>query len=112
MQEKFFDQPILNSPYEYPSQHWELDGSGQPTHKILSKRRRAEFITPIPKPRKRKKSSQKEMVFDEGKGMVVFNSSNYLEIAVYKSNPETVGSASSLMGLELRDTVSINFLKN
>ena len=49
---------------------------------------------------------------DEGKGMVVFNSSNYLEIAVYKSNPETVGSASSLMGLELRDTVSINFLKN
>ena len=48
---------------------------------------------------------------DEGKGLVVFNSSNYLEIAVYKGNPETVGSASSLMGLELRDTVSINFIK-
>ena len=48
---------------------------------------------------------------DEGKGLVVFNSSNYLEIAVYKGNPETVGSASSLMGLELRDTVTINFIK-
>ena len=69
MHDKFFDQPILNSPYEYPNQHWELDESGQPTHKILPKRRRAEFITPIPQPRKRKKSAQKEMVFDEGKGI-------------------------------------------
>ncbi|MBT8266623.1 MAG: SAM-dependent chlorinase/fluorinase [Bacteroidia bacterium] len=49
---------------------------------------------------------------DEGKGLVVFNSSDYLEIAVYKGNPETVGSASSLMGLNLRDTVTINFSKS
>lgn len=49
---------------------------------------------------------------DEGKGLVVFNSSDYLEIAVYKGNPETVGSASSLMGLNLRDTVTINFIKS
>ncbi|WP_274475758.1 SAM hydrolase/SAM-dependent halogenase family protein [Mangrovimonas aestuarii] len=48
---------------------------------------------------------------DEGRGLVVFNSSNYLEIAVYKSNSATVGSASSLMGLNLRDTVTINFNK-
>ncbi|SDB31187.1 hypothetical protein SAMN03097699_0639 [Flavobacteriaceae bacterium MAR_2010_188] len=48
---------------------------------------------------------------DEGKGMVVFNSSDYLEIAVYKSDNATVGSASSLMGLKMRDTVTINFLK-
>ncbi|WP_339875339.1 SAM-dependent chlorinase/fluorinase [Olleya marilimosa] len=46
---------------------------------------------------------------DEGRGLVVFNSSNYLEIAIYKSNNQTVGSASSLMGLGLRDTVTINF---
>ena len=31
----FFEQPVLNSPYEYPSRHWELDASGQPTNKIL-----------------------------------------------------------------------------
>ncbi len=48
---------------------------------------------------------------DEGRGLVVFNSGNFLEIAVYKSNSATVGSASTLMGLNLMDTVSINFLK-
>ena len=25
MSERFFEQSILNSPYEYPSRHWELD---------------------------------------------------------------------------------------
>ena len=48
---------------------------------------------------------------DEGRGLVVFNGSNYLEIAVYKSNSATVGSASTLMGLNLMDTVTVNFLK-
>ncbi len=48
---------------------------------------------------------------DEGKGLVIFNSSGYMEIAIYKSDKATVGSASSLMGLELRDTVTVNFLK-
>jgi S-adenosylmethionine hydrolase len=48
---------------------------------------------------------------DEGKGLVVFNSSGYLEIAVYKSNCDTVGSASTLMGLKTMDTVTVNFLK-
>ena len=43
MANSFFDQPILNSPYEYPSRHWELDDDGQPTGKIVDKRRRAEF---------------------------------------------------------------------
>lgn len=49
---------------------------------------------------------------DEGKGLVVFNSSGYLEIAVYKSNCDTVGSASTLMGLKTMDTVTVNFLKS
>lgn len=48
---------------------------------------------------------------DEGKKLVVFNSSNYLEIAIYKSNSTTVGSASTLMGLSMMDTVTINFSK-
>lgn len=46
----------------------------------------------------------------EGKGMVVFNSSEYIEIAVYKSNNSTVGSASTLMGLKTMDTVTVNFI--
>jgi S-adenosylmethionine hydrolase len=45
----------------------------------------------------------------DGKGLVVFNSSGYLEIAVYKSNSTTVGSASTLMGLKTMDTVTVNF---
>jgi type III restriction enzyme len=66
----FFEKPILNSPYERPERHWELDAHGQPTQKIIETRRRAEFITPIPKPKKRKSSSkQEEIVFDEGKGL-------------------------------------------
>ena len=70
MGNEFFDKPILNSPYAYPSRHWELDAEGQPTQQIIESRRRAEFITPIPKPKKRKdKTSQHEIVFDEGKGL-------------------------------------------
>ncbi|NRD20352.1 SAM-dependent chlorinase/fluorinase [Winogradskyella eckloniae] len=48
----------------------------------------------------------------DGKGLVVFNSSGYLEIAVYKSNCLTVGGASTLMGLKNMDTVTVNFYKN
>jgi len=64
----FFDHPILNSPYERPERHWELDEQGQPTQKIIEDRRRAEFITPIPKPKKRG-AKQEEIIFDEGKGL-------------------------------------------
>jgi type III restriction enzyme len=68
MSNPFFERPILNSPYEYPRRHWELDPTGQPTGPTVEHRRRAEFITPIPKPKKRK-AKQAEMVFDEGKGL-------------------------------------------
>jgi type III restriction enzyme len=70
MDNQFFERPILNSPYEYPSRYWELDEQGQPTQRIIESRRRAEFITPIPQPRKRKApAAQQPMVFDEGKGL-------------------------------------------
>jgi len=36
MSNPFFDHPILNSPYEAPSRHWELDDQGQPTHGSLT----------------------------------------------------------------------------
>jgi type III restriction enzyme len=64
----FFDRPILNSPYEIPSRHWELDPAGQPTQRILTERRKAEFISPIPQPRRRP-ARQQEMVYDEGLGL-------------------------------------------
>ena len=70
MDNRFFESPILNSPYECPTKHWELDAEGQPTQQEIPGRRRASFITPIPKPRKRKGSSkQQELIIDEGKGL-------------------------------------------
>ncbi|MBF6567726.1 MAG: DEAD/DEAH box helicase family protein [Candidatus Binataceae bacterium] len=69
MANEFFEHPILNSPYEYPSRHWDLDEAGQPTQKIIERRRDAKFITPIPKPKKRKAAGQSGFVFDEGKGL-------------------------------------------
>ena len=68
MSNPFFDHPILNSPYYYPTRHWELDEAGQPTQAIIERRRGAKFITPIPKPKKRK-ATQPGFVFDEGKGL-------------------------------------------
>lgn len=70
MDDRFFKQPILNSPYEYPARHWELDETGQPTQKIIERRRSAQFITPIPKPRRQRSVVQQmEMILDEGKGL-------------------------------------------
>ncbi len=70
MNNRFFEQPILNAPYDYPSKHWELDETGQPTQQIVNLRRRAECITPIPKPRKRRgEGDQASLLFDEGKGL-------------------------------------------
>jgi type III restriction enzyme len=70
MVDEFFEKPVLNSPYAYPTRHWELDAQGQPTQRISERRRPAEFITPIPKPRKRKDAARQQViVFDEGKGL-------------------------------------------
>ena len=70
MSSDFFEKPILYSPYEYPTRHWELDETGQPTQKVIESRRPAEFITPIPKAKKQKQADrQRELVLDEGKGL-------------------------------------------
>lgn len=70
MENHFFERPILNSPYRHPNRHWELDEDGQPTQQIVETRRQAKYITPIPKPRKHKRSAEQEaLVFDEGAGL-------------------------------------------
>jgi type III restriction enzyme len=65
----FFEQPILNSPYERPTQHWELDEQGQPTQQVVATRRRADFVTPIPKPRRRKTSSTQQVLLVDQDGV-------------------------------------------
>jgi len=58
----FFKNPILNSPYGYPGQHWELEG-GQPTGQIVEDRRDCSYLTPIPKSKKRKKDAEQTDLF-------------------------------------------------
>lgn len=41
--------------------------------------------------------------------LALFNSSGYVELAIYKSDLNTVGGASTLLGLDYRDSVLINF---
>jgi S-adenosylmethionine hydrolase len=45
----------------------------------------------------------------EGEKLAIFNEAGFLEIAIFRSNPSTVGSANSLLGLNYRDGVSIQF---
>ena len=85
MENPFFEHRILNSPYEYPVRHWELDAQGQPTQQIIQKRRWAELITPIPKPRKRKGTAeQQQLVFNEGKGLSTY----YVGEVLYKKREQ------------------------
>jgi S-adenosylmethionine hydrolase len=45
----------------------------------------------------------------EGEKLALFNQDGFLEIAIYKSNPKTVGSAKLMLGLKYRDVVLIEF---
>ena len=46
---------------------------------------------------------------DDGKRLALFNSANFLEIALYRSNLKTVGGASVLLGLKYRDPITVKF---
>jgi type III restriction enzyme len=66
MNDAFFQTPILNSPYHAPANHWELDGSGQPTSVVLPRRRQSALVSPIRKAEKvRGKAVQADFLVDE-----------------------------------------------
>ncbi len=46
---------------------------------------------------------------EDGKKIAIFNNLGYLQLSIYRSNPQTVGSASTLFGLNYRDVVSVQF---
>ncbi|WP_162127527.1 SAM hydrolase/SAM-dependent halogenase family protein [Flavobacterium phycosphaerae] len=54
-------------------------------------------------------SEKYPLKYYEGEKLAIFNEAGFLEIAIFRSNPETVGSASSLLGLSYRDGVTIEF---
>ena len=101
----FYEQPILNSPYEAPARHWELDDDRQPTGVVTDGRRPASFISPIPAPRKHgkkgakaDKSKQQALVFDEQAKSLADDSQQYDlselintirgEVAKWRSEPD------------------------
>ncbi|MCF6279997.1 MAG: SAM-dependent chlorinase/fluorinase [Flavobacteriaceae bacterium] len=45
----------------------------------------------------------------DGSKLAIFNSAGFIEIAIYRSNLETVGGASNLLGLKYRDQLTIIF---
>ena len=58
------ENPILNSPFEVPQQHFELGHHG-PTGQILEGRRPSESFIPVPAPKKRRKGGEQiEFDFD------------------------------------------------
>ena len=67
MSDQFFNSPILNSPYEEPVRHWELDDAGQPTSVIVPYRRKSALVSPIPKAKKvrGKAAVQPDLLADE-----------------------------------------------
>lgn len=56
-------------------------------------------------------NSSDSIKFGPGTRLLLFNSSNFLEIAIYKSNPKTVGGASTLLGLNYREPITVEFKK-
>lgn len=54
-------------------------------------------------------AENKQLKDFEGDFLALFNENGFLEIAIYKSNPKTVGSASTLLGIKFRDTITIEF---
>jgi S-adenosylmethionine hydrolase len=44
-----------------------------------------------------------------GKALLLFNASDDLEIAIYKSNKHTVGAASNLLGIKYLDIIQVRF---
>lgn len=61
----FQKNPIINSPYDEPTCHWVLK-NGMPTGELRKKRRMAEFVTPVPQPKtKKKKEEQSGFTFGD-----------------------------------------------
>lgn len=54
-------------------------------------------------------SVPRELRQKDGTKLAIFNSANYLEIAMYRSNLNTVGGSASLLGLNYRSVISIRF---
>ena len=85
MADSFFNNPILNSPYEAPTRHHSLDKDGQPLDEApIQGRRPSSFITPVPKPRKKRQRAS------EDQASLVLGSGDDLSSEEQEYNPTPV----------------------
>ena len=60
----FFENPILNSPYEEPHRHWELI-DGVPTGSVIDERRKSAYVTPVARVRRDASENQLDLFGSE-----------------------------------------------
>jgi hypothetical protein len=86
---------------------------GRPYEIPLTQRHNQKRISPIkniwPKYSDIGNNSTYEMKNYEGDKLAIFNEAGFLEIAIFRSNPMSVGSASTLLGLGYRDAITVVF---
>ncbi|WP_237152088.1 BPTD_3080 family restriction endonuclease [Oryzibacter oryziterrae] len=69
----FTDNPIITSPFDPPTHHYELDDDGQPTGKKLAGRRESIQVVPVPAARRRGPKQAELALFDENGAKVTSN---------------------------------------
>ena len=95
----FADNPIINSPFEKPQWHFELDDEGQPTGKRLSGRRDSVQVVPVPAARRRG-PRQRELALEEK------TTSNTLVSAIRKDVDQWRDVAAQSVGCYAGDAAS------
>jgi type III restriction enzyme len=83
----FFENPILNSPYEEPRRHHALGDDGQPLNLPPREgRRRSELISPVPPAKKQKKrDTQADFLLEEDEEGQAYTLQNINEIRAHVS---------------------------
>lgn len=57
----FTDNPVINSPFDEPRRHYQLNDEGQPTGVLMSGRRQSMQIVPVPSARRRVKQGELDL---------------------------------------------------
>ena len=70
--------PILNSPYEYPKRHWEMDESNLPTQKINEFRRPSSLKSPIVANRRRNGNNIQGDLFAQNEDGVDYSTNDFI----------------------------------
>lgn len=76
----FAENPIINSPFEKPEWHFELDADGQPTGKKLPGRRNSVYVVPVAASRRRGPNQRELALFEEEGGTRVHENALVNEI--------------------------------